>query len=545
MIAVRPALRSTSGEGAVAPLLAAVVVTVAELTGRRGVDLAASVYRVDRFRARGFSLWDFSWFGGHWTLGYSVLYPPLAATVGIAALTVISATAAALGFDRLVRARLGAGGWPASILFAAGTVVPAAIGQLPFLTGEAFGLLALWALGRGSRAARWAAPLLALSSTLTSPLSGAFVALAAVAWSLAERAVWGERAGPGAAVAVAALLPTGITTLLFPGEGPMPYPVGDFAWEMVVAAAVAALAWRRRPEVRTGALLLAAAALFAEVVPSALGGNVGRIEDVAALPLAVGLAWDGRRALAPALAVPLALSQWVPAWGALTRIPSEPSTSAAYFAPLDRELAGLEATGPAGRVEVVPTAYHWEAAYVPTVMPLARGWERQLDEADNPLFYRGGLTAAAYRAWLVDNGVRFVALPSAPLDMAGRAEGALVSSGRVPGLQLAWSSGNWRLYSVAGSPGIVTGPGRLVRTDGRRVTVEATGAGRLLLRIRWSRDWGVTGGSGCVARADGTWTALDVPAAGQVTLALVTPPLTPPPCRSASATRPPVRATAP
>lgn len=525
----RRAVRLPAADRAVAPLLAAAVVSLSEATGRKGVDLAASVYRVDAFRHRGFALWDFSWYGGHWTLGYSVLYPPLAAVAGITLVTVVSAAIAALAFDWLVRPGLGSGGWPASLVFAVGTLVSAAIGQLPFLAGEALGLLAVCALvGR-----RWpSATGLALLSTLMSPLSGAFVALAAAAWAFAGRSSWRPRAGPAGAVVAAGLLPTGVTAVLFPGEGPMPYPVGDYAWEVVVAAVVAALAWRRAPAVRSGALLLIAAATFAELVPSALGGNVGRIEDALALPLGVGLAWTRLRVLVPVLAVPLALSQWVPAWGALTRIPAAPSTTAAFFSPLDRVLARDGLTGPAGRVEVVPTAYHWEAAYVAPTMPLARGWERQLDEADNPLFYGGRLTPASYRAWLLDNGVRFVALPSAPLDMAGTAEGALVRSGRVPGLRLVWSSPDWRLYAVAGSTGITAGPGALVHAGGGRMVIDTSGPGRLLLRVRYSPDWGLVAGSGCIRRADGTWMALDVGRPERVTLALSLPPLHPPSCRS-------------
>ena len=515
----------------IAGLVAAVVVGLAELTGRRGVDLAATVYRVEQFRQHGFALWDFAWYGGHWTLGYSVVYPPLAAAAGVGGLAVLSAVGAAVAFDRLVRPRLGPGGWPASIVFALGTVVAASIGQMPFLTGEAFGMAALWAIDRRRW---WAAVGLALLSTLSSPLSGAFVALAAAAWALHDRSAWRQRLVPAGAVVAVALIPTGLTAVLFPGQGNMPYPFMDYVWEVVVALAIAALAWRSLPAVRTGALFVVASATFAEAVPSALGGNVGRIEDVAALPLAVGLAWTGIRLLLPVLVVPLALSQWGPAWGALTSIPGAPSASRAFFAPLDRVLARDGATGPPGRVEVVPTAYHWEAAYVAPTMPLARGWERQLDEADNPLFYGGRLTPSTYRDWLLDNGVRFVALPAAPLDMAGTAEGALISSGRVPGLRPVWISPDWRLYAVAGSPGITSGPGRLVSTGDGRVVVDATGPGRVTLRIRYSRQWALTGGSGCVTRADGSWMSLQVPRAEQLTLSLSIPPAAPPRCRSVS-----------
>jgi hypothetical protein len=62
------------------------------------------------------------------------------------------------------------------------------------------------------------------------------------------------------------------------------------------------------------------------------------------------------------------------------------------------------------------TRLHWEAAYVAPAVPLVRGWERQLDTAGNPLFYDADLlNPDSYRAWLIDSGVRYVALPDAPL----------------------------------------------------------------------------------------------------------------------------------
>src|SRR5205807_1842526 len=95
--------------------------------------------------------WDFQWYGGHWTLNYSVLYPPVAAAVSVPVLTVLSATVAALAFDRLAREHFGASGRLVSLVFAVGTLVPSAIGQLPFLCGAAVGLSAFWAATRG----RW------------------------------------------------------------------------------------------------------------------------------------------------------------------------------------------------------------------------------------------------------------------------------------------------------------------------------------------------------------------------------------------------------
>ena len=500
-----------------AALLAAVLVALGHLAGWTGVDTAAQVYRVDSFRTGGFSLWDFRWYGGHWTLDYSFLYPPLASLLGMFVLAVLSAGAAAFAFDRMARRYLATGATAASYLFAAGTLVSASIGQLTSLTGEAFGLLALWAACRRRPVA---AVLLALACALTSPLTGAFLALAAAAWAL--HLAWRRDRGALTAVALAAVagIPVVAAAAIFPGDGAMPYPLLDWVWEMVVAAAVGLLAVHRCRPVAIGASLFMLAATISEFVASPLGGNIGRIEDMVALPLAVGLAWARLPVLLPFAAVPLALSQWSPAWGAITSASTQPSTHRSYYTGLDRVLRSDAAQGPAGRVEVVPTQYHWESAYVAPVVPLARGWERQLDEADNPIFYAAGSPApSTYRAWLLDNGVRFVALADAPLDMAGKAEGALVASGRVPGLNLIWRSAHWRLYEVDGSTGIVSGPAELVSSGDGGMVLDAYTAGPVTLRVRWNAAWYVPDGEGCVAR-DRSWMTVDVSRPGPVTVAL-------------------------
>jgi hypothetical protein len=320
---------------------------------------------------------------------------------------------------------------------------------------------------------------------------------------------------------------------------------------MVIAGGLWMLAGRGQPVLRAGIAVYAAALTLAVVMHSPLGGNVGRLEDVVAVPLVVALLWGswgswgswgwwggcGRwgqgvrpalRALAlPLVVAPLVLSQWAPAWGAMTSAGGEPSTHRAYFAPLVAELTRAAGRGPAGRVEVVPTEYHWEAVYVAAAVPLARGWERQLDEGDNPIFYGDTrLNGGSYRAWLLDNGVRFVALPDAPLDFAGKAEARLVARG-VPGLQLVWRSAHWRLYSVVGSPGIVAAPARLVRDDGTHLVVHTAQAGPVVVRVRYDSGWRITSGAGCVApepdrlpAGGGDWIRLEVPGSEQVSLQL-------------------------
>jgi len=97
---------------------------------------------------------------------------------------------------------------------------------------------------------------------------------------------------------------------------------------------------------------------------------------------------------------------------------------------------------PAKRARPGPVAGH-------DGIELARGWERQLDTRYAAIFYRPTLTRAAYRAWLTENKVRYVALPDAPLDKAGAMEGALIARG-LPYLRELWHSEHWRVYRFIG-----------------------------------------------------------------------------------------------
>jgi len=206
-----------------------------------------------------------------------------------------------------------------------------------------------------------------------------------------------------------------------------------------------------------------------------------------------------------ALALPLLLINWGPAWSAVTNR-TNPSSNAQFFAPV---VSYLEAhDNPLGRVEIVPTAAHWEAAYAAPSIPLARGWERQLDTADNPIFYlKGALTPQTYRSWLLDNGVRFVALPDVKLDYAAVVEGRLVQEG-VPGLRPVWHNTNWQVYGVQGSPGIVTGPARAVALRGDTISLDVTAPGTIHLKERYSPRWALTQGDGCTHEDSGGWLSI-------------------------------------
>ncbi len=516
----------------VAPMLASALVGLGTLLGWRGVDLPAQLYRITQVRQHGITLWDSQWYGGHWTFNYSVIFPATAAVIGVAAIALISAAAASLAFDRLVVSHFGTLARVASVVFAASTIVEMAIGQLPFLFGEAWGLWCLLAALRR----RWvSAAILAVATSLSSPLAGAFLALAGLTWLLGA---W-HRRRMLLIVLAAAVLPIALIEILFQGQGAMPFPVVDFVWESVVAAGLWLLTPRSEATLRIGIGVYTAALVGSFLIPTAVGGNVGRLEDLLALPIAALLLWPHRRFVLAAVAIPLVFAQWRPAWAAMTTESAQPSTHRAYYTPL---VTWLDSAGAAaGRVEVVPTEYHWEATYVAPTIALARGWERQLDVGNDQLFYMpGALNAGSYLAWLRNNGVRYVALPDAPLDYAARAEGSLVRAG-VPGLQPLWHDAHWEVFGVDGSSGIVDGPARLISVNGGQVDLQATAPGTVLVRVRYSKDWHLTAGIGCVAPAANNWTAVSVPGAEEVHLQLrllagVDDSCPPPPALSPAAT---------
>src|SRR5207237_5835291 len=64
----------------------------------RTPDLAAQTYRVNLFRQLGFAVWDEHWYAGHHLPGYSLLFPPLAALLGLQLSACLSLLASAVLF---------------------------------------------------------------------------------------------------------------------------------------------------------------------------------------------------------------------------------------------------------------------------------------------------------------------------------------------------------------------------------------------------------------------------------------------------------------
>ena len=202
-----------------------------------------------------------------------------------------------------------------------------------------------------------------------------------------------------------------------------------------------------------------------------------------------------------------------------------PSTVAAFYRPVRAEVSReLSLAGPVSvgqRVEVVDTANHWGSVYLSS-LSLARGWDRQVDHADNPIFYTpNGLTAASYRAWLQQLAVGWVALPAASYDYASAREAGLVAAG-LPYLSLTWASAQWRLYRVTAPSPLLTGA-RLVSVGPKGLTLHTAGPASVIARVRWSaylrlRD-AVTGQPvpACVTDSGG-WVRIYLPRAETATL---------------------------
>ncbi|SCG48406.1 hypothetical protein GA0070614_1655 [Micromonospora coxensis] len=310
---------------------------------RMGSDLSAQVARADFFAAHGDALVDLRWYGGIHPLGYSLVSPPLMATLGVRVTGALALLGAAVAFAALLvrtgvpRPLLGS---LVGVLTIAGNLVS---GRVTYALGVAFGLAALLALtlptsapptrrgdpddpagpgdpagpdgadrprglsdpagpgsqdGRSSaspvaqRGPRWALRSVlvvagALAASAASPVAGLFVGLAGAALLLTRRYADGLLLG------VAAALPLGVTGLLFGEGGWMNISRTDTVRAVLTSLLVAALVAYR--PVRVGAVLSAAGVLVAALVHTPVGLNATRLVVMFALPLLAAAARPPRR----------------------------------------------------------------------------------------------------------------------------------------------------------------------------------------------------------------------------------------------------------
>ena len=276
-------------------------------------DLAAAGYRSELVARAGFTLWDNGWYGGHHLPAYSLLAPALGALIGVQLLAALSMTLATALFTRL----LGTGFAEratrvASLWFGFGAAISLLANRIPFDLGLAIGLGALVvarACATDERRASGAyrrrrvlALALAVLCTLASPIAGAFLALAAVAWALAGRASSAHATQRRFALllAAAALVPVALLVVAFPEGGPQPFVASAFYPTLAGVLLIAALMPSEQRLLRAGTLIYAAALVGAYLIPTAVGGNADRLGALTAGPLAAACALSARRGGGPA-----------------------------------------------------------------------------------------------------------------------------------------------------------------------------------------------------------------------------------------------------
>jgi hypothetical protein len=479
-------------------------------------DLAAAGYRSDLFARAGFTIWDNGWYGGHHLPAYSLLAPALGAWLSPQLAAALSMTAATALFAALIEGAFAARATRiAAVWLAVGASAALLANRVPFDLGLAIGLGALLA---GRREHRAGALALAVLCALASPVAGAFLALACVAWGLAYMRRWPF------VLAICTLVPIGALALAFPEGGDQPFVSSAFYPALLGVAIIAAFtpsAPRAMLALRIGTALYGLMLVSAYVAPSAVGGNADRLGALFAGPVAT-CALYGRppRWLLAALAPFLLYWQVNAPVADFLAAASDPAVNASYYTPLVGELRALDVgyggppTRPA-RIEAVPSADHGEARWLAGHVALARGWERQLDEGRNGIFYdERPLTGARYRSWLAEQAISYVALPDAPLDYSAKSEARLLLGGARAGqaahpppyLREVWRSAHWRLFAVRGAAPLVAAPAEMTRLGQESFTVAAPRAGRYRTRVRFSPYWRIARGVGCVGRGLGGWT---------------------------------------
>ena len=478
-------------------------------------DLAAQAFRVELFEREGFAIWNGSWYEGHYTLTYSVLFPPLAALLGPQLVGALSVVASAYLFDRLVRDHWGERARWATLWFGAGAASMLATGRVTFSLGVAFGLAALRALQCGRPYPSIAA---AGGCALASPVAAVFLAGVTAVGALSDRRQLNRVALVVAAVAAVPIL---LLNLVFPDESRQPFGLAAFVPVLLYLAVVLYLTRGIEEERRFRRVVVAYAIATALLwlVPNPLGNNAIRLPALFGGPLLLAIML-ARRPRVPIVVASLILAtaafwQFLDPARDLARSAGDASTSERYYNGLEDWLRAHG--GKQARLEVPTTLNSWEAAYLAPEFQLARGWLGQLDRARNSVFYDGKLTHERYRRWLERNGVRYVALPDAPLQQNARHEARLIRS-EPAYLEPRWSSAHWRVFEVADPRPLVRsefGEARLLSLKPDSFSLWVKRPGTFTVLARPSPYWELDRRNGCIGR-HGNWTTVTAPRPGRV-----------------------------
>lgn len=509
-------------------VVAAITVVIEALVhvlGPAPGDAPAHLYRTLLVR-HGALVWDNLWYAGTYPLAsYSLLYYLPAAVVGNVPLVFAAAVVSTMLFSAIALREWGVAAlWPARVF--------GVLAAAPMFTGlyaYSLGFAAMLGTIRALQVQRtWFAILLAGLTIGFSPLAFVFLCLILASVAVSRRRLARPSLLLGGGLAAVATIEFAALSLFSTGMGVYPFHWIDFVGVLGVSALGVLLARRAQAAapLMVFYLLWAIGSVIFFVVPSPLGDNWTRLSAFAfpVMLLTAALARFRPRRLA-LLALIAALAYNLVPYFLLVpyRLDNRPA-KAAFWSPA---LAFLRHhSTPGFRVEVVPTAAHWEAYWLPKAgFPLARGWYRQLDVAANPALYKKNLDVASYRHWLRSVAVEYVLLASTPLDWDGGPQEARFLHARNSGLHVAFRSRDWTIYRLPHPTPLVTGSGRARVTSLGHTTIYGvvSAPGRYLLRAHYNPYWRLDG-AGCVLRGPGRMTWLELRRAGPFALSVPATP---------------------
>ncbi|MFI2783445.1 MFS transporter [Streptomyces sp. ALB3] len=434
--------------------------------------------------------YNLAWYGGMHPVSYSVVSPYLMSVLGVRTTMMIAGTLSS-ALTALILVRVPAVRNPLACALAGvfAYLCNALSGRVTFGLGMMFALGAVAAVfcwPHRWRRKRWAkavvaAPLAGLA-TAGSPVAGLFLGVVAAALFLNKRR-------PGAyAIGLPPVVVVVLSAWWFPFSGTQPMALGTLSLPFLYSVFVFFLVPRDWHTVRTAAAVYGAGTLLTYVVDSQIGSNVSRMAMLfAGVVLLAALPYTAPRTRRwyALLIVFAGLNFWIGFKGVDDIVRTAPTASwNRELAPLVNQLqnAGAER----GRVEVVPASSHREASALAPYVNLARGWNRQADMKRNPLFYDDTLDPVNYREWLDRWAVHYVVLPTGKPDSGGEQEAALVEKGQ-PYLQAVWSDANWKLFRVLDPVPLADPPATVERAGDDELTIRVQSAGRVLIRIPYSR----------------------------------------------------------
>ncbi len=485
-----------------APTLTAAVLGIGYwLVAPHTADLAAQTARAELFRRSGFVSYWTGWYGGTPTASYSLVTPPLLAWFGPVWLGALSIFAAgAVSVPLLAPTRRSRAG---AIAVALSGTFDVLSGRITFATGVVVALAAMLAV---ERRRPWLAFVAGVATTATSPVAGVLLAVAAGATVLAGP----RRRKSGLAAVIGVAVSLVVIAVLVSGSrgGYEPFTFTSLVMSFATTVLVMLSPVGRRLRV-VGWLtlwLLVGCYLF----HSPVGANATRIAVLGAAPALVAVARLPRPLLAGAVVV-AALLPSAQLFNDM-EVANGPASTKAFVTPLLTELTHQPDLRQY-RVEVLATKTLWPQTYLLPQVSLARGWERQTDEARDPEFYgRQPLTALEYRQFLDRYAVGFVAEPvGVKLDYGSTREAALIATG-LPYLAEMWSNNDWRLYAVEQPTPLASSPAKVVSQQDTGLTVAVPAAGRYRLRLIWS-PYFVAGGA-AISRGGHNQVVLDAPGPG-------------------------------